>query len=139
MNCNHPVTDNGKHVDATPCVVDGYSYAIAGDLKAKDFQVGCHVKMVATTSWWGLNTIKLSYSLIHRALVYMDLRFRWCISSGRIIVGERTVFSTLPYRHCNASETATTAILWQSAALSVAIKPILDKMTISDSFTVGSS
>lgn len=44
--------------------------AIAGDLKAKDFEIGCHVKLVAPTSWWGLDTDKYSYTLMHRALVY---------------------------------------------------------------------
>ncbi|TKY68559.1 Receptor protein kinase [Spatholobus suberectus] len=43
---------------------------MAGDLKAKDFKIGCHVKLVAPTSWWGLDTDKFSYTEMHRALVY---------------------------------------------------------------------
>ncbi|TKY68570.1 Receptor protein kinase isoform X1 [Spatholobus suberectus] len=43
---------------------------MAGDLKAKDFKVGCYVKLVAPTSWWALDTDKFSYTEMHRALFY---------------------------------------------------------------------
>ncbi|KAH1119474.1 hypothetical protein GLYMA_17G214100v4 [Glycine max] len=74
MNCSNPVTQNGKYVDTASYVnwdsKDKYIYAIAGDLKAEDFQVGCHVKLVALTSWWGLDTNNYSYSAMHTGLVY---------------------------------------------------------------------
>jgi len=43
----------------------GYIYAMAGDLIAEDFEVGCHVKLVALTSWWGLDTNTYSYDMMH--------------------------------------------------------------------------
>ncbi|TKY68568.1 Receptor protein kinase isoform X1 [Spatholobus suberectus] len=67
------VTDNRKYVDTAPWVnwhSKGYIYAMAGDLKAKDFKVGCYVKLVAPTSWWALDTDKFSYTEMHRALFY---------------------------------------------------------------------
>ncbi|XP_040866996.1 rust resistance kinase Lr10 isoform X3 [Glycine max] len=74
MNCSNPVTQNGKYVDTASYVnwdsKDKYIYAIAGDLKAEDFQVGCHVKLVALTSWWGLDTNNYSYAAMHTGLVY---------------------------------------------------------------------
>ena len=46
-------------------------YAMAGDLIAKDFQVGCHVKFVAPTSWPGLQENQVvSYGKMQKALVY---------------------------------------------------------------------
>ncbi|XP_022637921.1 uncharacterized protein LOC106763552 [Vigna radiata var. radiata] len=73
MNCNHTVSDNGKYVDTAPCVnwhSKGYTYAIAGDLIAEELEVGCNVKLVTPTSWWGLNTPQYSYSEMHKALAY---------------------------------------------------------------------
>ncbi|KAG4931334.1 hypothetical protein JHK86_048295 [Glycine max] len=74
MNCSNPVTQNGKYVDTASYVnwdsKDKYIYAIAGDLKAEDFQVGCQVKLVALTSWWGLDTNNYSYAAMHTGLVY---------------------------------------------------------------------
>ncbi|RZB68597.1 hypothetical protein D0Y65_038393, partial [Glycine soja] len=74
MNCSHPVTYNRKYVDTAPCVNSDskgyYIYSIAGDLKAHDFEVGCHVKLVAFTSWWGLDTNNYSYTAMHTGLVY---------------------------------------------------------------------
>lgn len=73
LNCTHPVTNNPKYVDTASCLNwhrEGYIYAIASDLMAEDFQVGCHVKLVSPTSWWGLHTNETSYAVIHRALVY---------------------------------------------------------------------
>jgi hypothetical protein len=44
---------------------------MAGDLIAHDFQVGCHVKLLAPTSWFGdLKRNQISYDVIHKALVY---------------------------------------------------------------------
>ncbi|KAL2974529.1 hypothetical protein AAZX31_14G110100 [Glycine max] len=74
MNCSHPVTYNRKYVDTAPCVNSDskgyYIYSIAGDLKAHDFEVGCHVKLVALTSWWGFDTNNHSYTAMHTGLVY---------------------------------------------------------------------
>ncbi|KAL2963429.1 hypothetical protein AAZX31_17G201100 [Glycine max] len=74
MNCSNPVTQNGNYVDTASYVnwdsKDKYIYAIAGDLQAEDFQVGCHVKLVALTSWWGLNINNYSYAAMHTGLVY---------------------------------------------------------------------
>ncbi|CAJ1971930.1 unnamed protein product [Sphenostylis stenocarpa] len=71
LNCSHPVSRNRKYVDTGGCV-NGYIYAMAGHLSAGDLEVGCEVKLVARTSWWGLDTNKYSYSyaIIHRALLY---------------------------------------------------------------------
>jgi len=73
LNCRHAVIDNEKYVETDPCIKwhsKGYIYAIAGDLIAKDFEVGCEVKLVAPTSWWGLDTNNSSYTQMHRALLY---------------------------------------------------------------------
>ncbi|RDX99908.1 Rust resistance kinase Lr10, partial [Mucuna pruriens] len=73
LNCSYPVSDNSKYVDTASCVnwqSKGYIYAIAGDLKAEDIEVDCHVKLVTPTSWWGLDTNKYSYTAMYRALVY---------------------------------------------------------------------
>ncbi|BAT82151.1 hypothetical protein VIGAN_03211600 [Vigna angularis var. angularis] len=45
-------------------------YAFAGYLSAEDIEVGCEVKLVAPTSWWGLDTNNYSYAIIHKALLY---------------------------------------------------------------------
>jgi len=53
LNCNHVVIDNEKYVETDPCIKwhsKGYIYTIAGDLIAEDFEVGCHVRLVAPTS-----------------------------------------------------------------------------------------
>ncbi|KHN05172.1 Putative receptor-like protein kinase [Glycine soja] len=73
LNCRHAVIDNEKYVETDPCIKwhsKGYIYAIAGDLIAKDFEVGCEVKLVAPTSWRGLDTNNSSYTQMHRALLY---------------------------------------------------------------------
>ncbi|KAG4975782.1 hypothetical protein JHK86_035256 [Glycine max] len=74
LNCRHAVIDNEKYVETDPCIKwhfsKGYIYAIAGDLIAKDFEVDCEVKLVAPTSWWGLDTNNSSYTQMHRALLY---------------------------------------------------------------------
>jgi len=73
LNCSHPVTGNRRYVDTGVCVnweSKGYIYAMAGDLIAEDFEVGCDVKLVSPTSWWGLDTNKYSYAIMHTALVY---------------------------------------------------------------------
>jgi len=46
----------------------GYAYAIAGDLKAEDFEVGCEVKLVAPTSFRTFDNH--SYTAMHSALAY---------------------------------------------------------------------
>ncbi|KAK2453234.1 LEAF RUST 10 DISEASE-RESISTANCE LOCUS RECEPTOR-LIKE PROTEIN KINASE 2.1 [Trifolium repens] len=75
LNCSHQVTNNHKYVDTVPCINQNskgyYIYAIAGDLIARDFQVGCHIELVAPTSWFrGLKRKQISYDVIHKALVY---------------------------------------------------------------------
>jgi len=75
LNCTHQVTENHKYVNTVPCLnwnsKGYYIYAVAGDLIAQDFQVGCHVKLVTPTSLLGLQRNKLlSYDMIHKALVY---------------------------------------------------------------------
>ena len=53
MNCSHRVSENYKYVNTSPCVKwqsKGYMYAIAGDLTARDFEVGCRIKLVSPTS-----------------------------------------------------------------------------------------
>ncbi|XP_047181433.1 rust resistance kinase Lr10-like [Vigna umbellata] len=71
LNCNHSVRENGKYVESGECVKwdsKGYAYAVGGDLKAEDLEVGCDVKLVAPTSFGTFN--KHSYAAIHRALAY---------------------------------------------------------------------
>ncbi|WVY89709.1 hypothetical protein V8G54_035223 [Vigna mungo] len=74
LDCSHGVSGNSKYVDTGGCVnweSKGYIYAMAvGDLLAEDIEVGCRVKLVAPTSWWGLDTNKYSYAFIHKALLY---------------------------------------------------------------------
>ncbi|XP_068471527.1 LEAF RUST 10 DISEASE-RESISTANCEUS RECEPTOR-LIKE PROTEIN KINASE-like 2.1 isoform X2 [Phaseolus vulgaris] len=71
VNCNHSVGEKGKYVESGEWVKwegKGYAYAIGGDLKAEDLEVGCEVKLVAPTS---LSTFDYhSYSSIHTALAY---------------------------------------------------------------------
>ncbi|XP_061356160.1 LEAF RUST 10 DISEASE-RESISTANCE LOCUS RECEPTOR-LIKE PROTEIN KINASE-like 2.1 [Gastrolobium bilobum] len=72
LNCTYPVIDNVKYVDTSACIKshsNGYIYAVAGDLKAEDFEVGCHVMLVSPTSWSGLDTNIFSYTLMHMSLV----------------------------------------------------------------------
>ncbi|XP_014503370.1 LEAF RUST 10 DISEASE-RESISTANCE LOCUS RECEPTOR-LIKE PROTEIN KINASE-like 2.1 [Vigna radiata var. radiata] len=71
LNCNHSVRENEKYVESGECVKwdsKGYAYAVGGDLKAEDLEVGCDVKLVAPTSFKTFN--KHSYAAIHRALAY---------------------------------------------------------------------
>jgi hypothetical protein len=77
LNCSHQVNNNHKYVDTVPCINPNskgyYIYAMAGDLIADDFEVGCHVKLVTPTSWlkkFQRNQEGLSYDVIHKALVY---------------------------------------------------------------------
>ncbi|XP_020214889.1 uncharacterized protein LOC109798876 [Cajanus cajan] len=75
LNCSHPVNENLKYVKIPPRCLNWHSkgyhiYAIGGDVKAKDIEVGCRVKLVAPTSWWGLDTNKSSYPVLQRSLVY---------------------------------------------------------------------
>ena len=73
MNCSHRVSENYKYVNTSPCVKwqsKGYMYAIAGDLTAADLEVGCRIKLVSPTSWWGLEENKPSYIVMNRALLY---------------------------------------------------------------------
>ncbi|WJX16548.1 hypothetical protein P8452_06559 [Trifolium repens] len=77
LNCSHQVTNNHKYVDTVPCVdrnsKEYYIYAMAGDLIADDFQVGCHVELVAPTSSWLGNLQEneiVSYDEMHKVLVY---------------------------------------------------------------------
>jgi len=66
-------------VDTGGCVnweSKGYMYAVAGDLIAEDFEVGCDVKLVSPTSWCGLDTNKYSYAIMHTALVY-GIQISW--------------------------------------------------------------
>ncbi|CAJ1972267.1 unnamed protein product [Sphenostylis stenocarpa] len=89
MNCSHPVSDNLKYVDTAPCVnwhSKGYMFAIAGDLISEDLEVGCHVKLVTLTSWWGLHAHKYSYTEIHKALVY-GFEISWMIRACNDICG----------------------------------------------------
>ncbi|KAK7377485.1 hypothetical protein VNO80_02910 [Phaseolus coccineus] len=90
MNCRHPVSDNGKYVDTAPCVnwhSKGYTYAIAGDLISEDLEVGCDVKLVTPTSWWGLNTTQHSYTEMYKALVY-GFEISWMIRACEDICGK---------------------------------------------------
>ncbi|XP_027940224.1 rust resistance kinase Lr10-like [Vigna unguiculata] len=71
LSCNHSVRENGKYVGSGECVKwdsKGYAYAVVGDLKAEDLEVGCDVKLVAPTSLWSFNNH--SYASMHRALAY---------------------------------------------------------------------
>ncbi|XP_014503367.1 rust resistance kinase Lr10-like [Vigna radiata var. radiata] len=71
LNCNHSVRENGKYVESGECVKwesNGYAYAVGGDLKAEDLEVGCDVKLVAPTSFRTFNNH--SYAAIHMALAY---------------------------------------------------------------------
>ena len=77
LNCSHQVTNNPKYVNTSSCLnlnsksKGYYIYAMAGDLIAQDFQVGCHVKLVTPTSWSGLQRNQVfSYDVMHKALVY---------------------------------------------------------------------
>jgi hypothetical protein len=96
LNCSHQVTNNPKYVDTTTCVnwnsKGHYIYAMAGDLIAEDFQVGCHVKLVTPTSWfWGLKRNEVvSYDAMHKALVY-GFEISWL----HLICGQRCGASAL--------------------------------------------
>ncbi|KAK2453232.1 LEAF RUST 10 DISEASE-RESISTANCE LOCUS RECEPTOR-LIKE PROTEIN KINASE 2.1 [Trifolium repens] len=75
LNCSHQVTNNHKYVNTSSCLNSNskgyYIYAMAGDLIIQDLQVGCHVKLVAPTSWLGLERKHvISYNEMHKALVY---------------------------------------------------------------------
>ncbi|KOM40688.1 hypothetical protein LR48_Vigan04g088600 [Vigna angularis] len=75
LDCSDRVSGNRKYVDTGGCVnweSKGYIYAMAvGDLLlAEDIEVGCDVKLLAPTSWWGLKTNEYSYATIHTALFY---------------------------------------------------------------------
>ncbi|ESW33446.1 hypothetical protein PHAVU_001G070100 [Phaseolus vulgaris] len=73
LNCSHRVIGKLKYVDTDGCLnweSKGYIYAIAGDLIAEDFEVGCHVKLVSPTSWRGLDTNTYFYDMMHTALLY---------------------------------------------------------------------
>ncbi|KAK8473055.1 hypothetical protein PHAVU_001G048701 [Phaseolus vulgaris] len=71
VNCKDWVREKGKYVESGEWVKwegKGYAYAIGGDLKAEDLEVGCEVKLVAPTS---LSTFDYhSYSSMHTALAY---------------------------------------------------------------------
>ncbi|KAK2453227.1 LEAF RUST 10 DISEASE-RESISTANCE LOCUS RECEPTOR-LIKE PROTEIN KINASE 2.1 [Trifolium repens] len=96
LNCSHQITNNPKYVDTTTCVnwnsKGHYIYAMAGDLIAEDFQVGCHVKLVTPTSWfWGLKRNEVvSYDAMHKALVY-GFEISWL----HLICGQRCGASAL--------------------------------------------
>ncbi|QCD99825.1 Wall-associated receptor kinase [Vigna unguiculata] len=69
----HGVSGNRKYVDTGGCLnwnSKGYTYAMAGELLAKDVEVGCDVKLVALTSRWGLDTSNYSYAMMHTSLLY---------------------------------------------------------------------
>jgi len=71
LNCNHSVRENGKYVETEKCVKwdsKGYAYAVGGDLKAEDIEVGCDIKLVAPTSLRSLNNH--SYTSMHSSLAY---------------------------------------------------------------------
>ncbi|KAK7373020.1 hypothetical protein VNO80_06414 [Phaseolus coccineus] len=74
LNCSHPVSEKNKYVNTAPCVKwqsKGYMYAVAaGDLTAAELKVGCGVKLVSPTSWWGLDANESSYTDMNRALLY---------------------------------------------------------------------
>ncbi|KAK7377201.1 hypothetical protein VNO80_02622 [Phaseolus coccineus] len=65
------VREKGKYVESGELVKwegKGYAYAIGGDLKAEDLEVGCEVKLVAPTSL--SNFDNHSYTSMHTALAY---------------------------------------------------------------------
>jgi len=93
LNCTHRVTNNHKYVNTSSCLSLNskskgyYIYAMAGDLIADDFQVGCHVMLVTPTSLltsFQRNHVLsddvtpnpmhrnkvVSYDVIHKALEY---------------------------------------------------------------------
>jgi len=76
VNCKHSGRESRKYVDTGECVKwdsEDYAYAIVGDLKAEELEVGCEVKLVAPTSFRTLDNH--SYTAMHRALSPLDLRF----------------------------------------------------------------
>jgi len=73
LNCSHPVSENYRYVNTTPFVkweTKGYMYAFSGNLTAADFEVGCRIKLVSPTSWWGLHANESSYTVMNTALLY---------------------------------------------------------------------
>jgi len=71
LNCNHSVRENVKYVKTEECVKwdsKGYAYAVGGDLKAADMEVGCEIKLVAPTSLRSFNNH--SYTSMHSSLAY---------------------------------------------------------------------
>ncbi|XP_027939829.1 LEAF RUST 10 DISEASE-RESISTANCE LOCUS RECEPTOR-LIKE PROTEIN KINASE-like 2.1 isoform X3 [Vigna unguiculata] len=71
LSCNHSVRENGKFVKTEECVKwdsKGYAYAVGGDLKAADMEVGCDIKLVAPTSLRTFNNH--SYTSMHWSLAY---------------------------------------------------------------------
>ncbi|KAK7377202.1 hypothetical protein VNO80_02623 [Phaseolus coccineus] len=93
VNCNYSVGEKGKYVESGEWVKwegKGYAYAIGGDLKAEDLEVGCEVKLVAPTS---LSTFdNNSYTAMHTALSY-GFEISWINLACR----KRC---SLPYRDC---------------------------------------
>ncbi|QCD99340.1 Wall-associated receptor kinase [Vigna unguiculata] len=71
LSCNHSVRENGKYVKTEEYVKwdsKGYAYAVVGDLKAEDIEVGCDIKLVAPTSLRSFNNH--SYTSMHSSLAY---------------------------------------------------------------------
>jgi len=71
LSCKHTVRENGKYLKTEECVKwdsKGYAYAVVGDLKAEDLEVGCDIKLVVPTSLRSLNNH--SYTSMHRGLAY---------------------------------------------------------------------
>ncbi|QCD99346.1 hypothetical protein DEO72_LG7g627 [Vigna unguiculata] len=71
VNCKHSVRENVKYVKTEERVKwdsKGYAYAVGGDLKAADLEVGCDIKLVALTSLRTFNNH--SYTSMHSSLAY---------------------------------------------------------------------
>ncbi|QCD99853.1 Wall-associated receptor kinase [Vigna unguiculata] len=101
LSCSHGVSGKRKYVDTGGCLnwdSKGYTYAMAGDLLTKDLEVGCDVKLVALTSWWGLNPNNYSYAMMHTALVY-----GFYLSWIRLVCEHTCGFDNHTYCHFNDS------------------------------------
>ncbi|XP_014521802.2 LEAF RUST 10 DISEASE-RESISTANCE LOCUS RECEPTOR-LIKE PROTEIN KINASE-like 2.2 [Vigna radiata var. radiata] len=110
LNCSHPVSENHRYVNTTPCVKwesKGYMYAFAGNLTAASLEVGCRIKLVSPTSWWGLDENEYSYTVMNTALRY-GFEMSWLHSAcdahcGNSSYGECYMDSSILKLQCSLS------------------------------------
>jgi hypothetical protein len=81
LNCSNPVKNDRRYVDTSPCIINstggaGHVYAVAGDLSAGRLNVGCHVKLVATSSasaFKPVGVVENDKSVYHKHFSYKEI------------------------------------------------------------------